>query len=118
MYYQIQDQSLLIITYFNRLCSIVTSNSPRDPISDIRFELKDQYQFDLRQVDYTLSFNAVGNVGLSNNALLGLFFSCSSMKPNKELFFNEYDKEKVKQPIWKKNWCFRIYFYRRITKRL
>ena len=67
--------------------------------SDVRFQLKNQYQFDLRpEVDYNLSFNAVGNVGLSDNALLMVYVSGSSMKPSKELFFDEFGKNKIQEP--------------------
>ena len=76
-----------------------SSNAPNDSESDIRFELKEKYQFDLRpEVDYNLSFNAVGDVGLSNNALLMVYISGSSMKPSKELFFDEFGNERIREP--------------------
>ena len=56
----------------------------------IRFQQKDAYKFNLtKNIDYDLSFKAVGEKGTDGRALLMIYVSGSSVKQKDNLHFDE-----------------------------
>ena len=63
------------------LDSVMISGSTSVFTDQIRFQLKDSYKFDLvKDIDYDLSFSAIGKKDLDNRALMLVYISGSSLK--------------------------------------
>ena len=80
------------------LDSIMISGSTSVFTDNIRFQLKDAYKFQLeKNIDYDLSFKAVGKKDLDNRALLLVYVSGSSMKQATDLFTDEKTETEVEE---------------------
>ena len=81
------------------LDSIMVSGSTSVLTNQIRFQLKDDYKFTLtKNIDYSLSFNAVGLPGIDGRALMLVYVSGSSMKQKNSLYDDETTETKVEEP--------------------
>jgi len=81
------------------LDSIMVSGSTSVLTNQIRFQLKDDYKFTLtKNIDYSLSFNAVGLPDIDGRALMLVYVSGSSMKQKNSLYDDETTETKVEEP--------------------
>jgi len=80
------------------LDSIMVSGSTSAFTDQIRFQLKDDYKFNLtKNVDYTLSFNAVGQKDTDGRALMLIYVSGSCMKQANGLYHDEFTKNNIEE---------------------
>ena len=74
------------------LDSVMISGSTSVFTDQIRFQLKDSYKFDLvKDIDYDLSFSAIGKKDLDNRALMLVYISGSSMKQSEIPYIDDVD---------------------------
>jgi len=70
--------------------SVMVSGSTSVFTDQIRFQLKEDYKFTLtRDIDYTLSFNAVGQKDIDGRALMLIYVSGSCMKQSNIPYYDE-----------------------------
>jgi len=73
------------------LDSVKLSGSLAQPTDHLKFQLNDDYKFELTKgVDYNLSIDVIGNRNGSNYATLAFYISGSSMNRLDNLFYDEY----------------------------
>jgi hypothetical protein len=73
------------------LDSVKLSGSLANPTDHLKFQLNDEYKFELiKGVDYNLSIDVIGNRSGSNYATLAFYISGSSMNRLDNLFYDEY----------------------------
>ena len=78
------------------LDSVMISGSISSFTDQIRFQQKDAYKFNLtKNIDYDLSFKAVGEKGTDGRALLMIYVSGSSVKQESDLHFDEVSQKDV-----------------------
>ena len=81
------------------LDSVMISGSISSFTNQIRFQQKDAYKFNLtKNIDYDLSFKAVGEKGTDGRALLMIYVSGSSVKQEDDLHFDEVSQKDVDEP--------------------
>ena len=80
------------------LDSVMISGSTSVFTDQIRFQLKDEYKFELRKsIDYTLSFNAIGQKDIDGRALMLVYVSGSSMKHSTDLHNDDVTQTDVEE---------------------
>ena len=81
------------------LDSVMVSGSTSTFTDQIRFELKDAYNFNLTKgIDYDLSFKAIGQKDTDGRALLMVYVSGSSMKQSSDLHYDDSSETEVFEP--------------------
>ena len=81
------------------LDSIMVSGSTSAFTDQIRFQLKEDYKFKLlKNIDYTLSFNAIGQKDIDGRALMLVYVSGSSMKQASNLYRDDVVEIDVQEP--------------------
>jgi len=87
-------------TYSNStmLDSVQLSGSLSEPTEHLKFQLKDQYKFELTKgVDYDLSIDITGNKSGSNYATIALYISGSAVNQSQNLFYDQYANIEVEE---------------------